>query len=422
MALLFILSPIEILAQNEKPISDFYEFANQEWLDSTMLPENVLVINQVGIVWSEIEKKSIEILTGDASFELDEDHTYALNQLRNFYKSTIHVDECERKRFIEIQNHFPEVFGILFSKITVTPNKEKRIEELIKYLKIAYKEKIQNTDKIGNYYKDLFLEKLDNMKFEMGAPSLSDYPKLPVLSDQSYKDNIRLAEKYKIELEKIHTDWHMPAYEINCYYLPGSNKILIYAGALIDYKENDTYIFATLGRTIAHEMTHAFDNAGRDFDKHGKRINGFRKLFSGGLFSQNDWDDMYEAIIHQYSQYSIQDTLFVDGKKTLQENIADLGGVEVSLLALKLFLSDKYPNISESEKEKITRQYFIEYARSWKEKGNQEFILISMQRIHTPQKFRAIGPVYNQNEFYDIFKIDQESKYYIPEKNRISIW
>lgn len=418
------MSTYRIIAQNDKPISDFYEFVNKEWLESTVLPENSIVINQVGILWEKIEKTSVEILTDKSTYDLDEDHLYALNQLRYFYKSTSEVSENERKRLSEVHKRFPMVFGIIFSKITITPEKEERVREIIKYLIQANRSKITNSNKIGKYYKDLFLAKLDNMKFNIGSPSLSSLPKIPKLSGKSYDDIIRLVEKYELEKEQNKIDWHTPPYETDCFYFSNYNQINIYAGFLLDFNEEDdmVYLFATLGRTIAHEMTHAFDNVGKDFDQNGKRINGLKKLFSGGLFSQNDWEDMYQELIHQYGQYSIHDSLFVDGEKTLQENIADLGGVEVSFMALKLFLAEKHLNYAAEEQTEYLQQYFIYYTRYWKEKGTAEFEIYSVKRIHTPQKFRAIGPVYNQDEFYELFKIAIESEYYIPVAERITIW
>ena len=127
-------------------------------------------------------------------------------------------------------------------------------------------------------------------------------------------------------------------------------------------------------------------------------------------------------MINQFNQYAVQGEYFVDGKKTLQENFADLGGVEVSLLALKVYMNDKYPHYSLEEKSTAIRRYFLSYAQFWKEKATPEFEISSLNRIHTPQKFRAIGPIYNQDEFYEIYLIDIKSKYYIPENLRNSIW
>ncbi len=411
----------EIIAQNNEPISDFYQFANKEWIDNTVLPENYIVINQSGILWEKIENKSIEILTDSLTYGLDEKYLYALQQLRNFYKSTIETSENTQMRVAEVQNNFPMIFGIVFSKITISKQKEEMIKEIIKYLTIAYKHKLENTPIIGNKYKELFLDKLDNLKIEIGAPSLSEFPKIPHLSDNSYSNNLKLVQSYKIEIGKIQTNWKEP-YETDCFYFAGSNKIYIYAGTLFDFEYNDdaAYLFATLGRTIAHEMTHAYDMIGKEYDMTGKKITWLRKMFSGLMFCDDKRDKVYQSLIHQFNNYSYHDSLFVDGNKTLQENYADLGGVDVSILALKFYLKDK--NKSENELDDWLGKYFLYYARFWKEKSTSEFKITTFKRIHTPQKFRAIGTIYNQNEFYRIYNINPESVYFIPESKRVSAW
>lgn len=421
----FLLSFLktEIIAQNSEPISDFYQFANKEWIENTVLTENYIVINQSGILWEKIENKSIEILTDNLTYGLDEEYLYALQQLRSFYKSTSGTIENSKKRVAEVLKNFPMTYGILFSKITISKQKEEMIKEIIKYLTIAYKYKLENTNNIGNKYKDLFLNKLDNLKIEIGAPSLSEFPKIPTLSDNSYSNNLKLAQSYKIEIGKVQTNWKEP-YETDCFYYANSNTINLYAGMLFDFDDGDDieYLFATLGRTIAHEMTHAFDMVGQNYDMNGERISFLKKTFSGLIFCEDNRKEIHRSLIHQFSKYSYHDSLFVNGEKTLQENYADLGGVEVSILALKIYLKDKYKNTSDSEINDSLKKYFLYYARFWKEKGTKEYKILSFKRVHTPQKFRAIGPIYNQNEFYQLYNIDNESEYYIPESIRVSIW
>ncbi len=413
-----------IVAQNKEPISDFYEYANKEWIDSTKIPENGVVVNNMGILWDKITVKSIYILSVDSNFNLDQNYQYLLSQLQNFYKSTTVVSENERERIMIVQKHFPMLFGILFSKITVTPDKEKRTKEIIKYLIKAYIEKIKSSGEIGEYYKELFLAKLDLMEFEIGALALSDFPKLPALSDNSLNENIELSKEYKIEKNKIKSDWNTPPHETDCYYNFYDNKVKIYAGTLFDFNERDDYakLFATIGRTIAHEMTHAFDMVGRNFDQNGKKIKGKNSSLSSERQSSKANSNISKSLIKQFNQYSIRPGLYVNGKKTLQENYADLGGVEISILALKLYLQEKYPTYSDDNSTAALRKYFITYARFWREKATPEFEISSLKRIHTPQKFRAIGPIYNQDELYEIFEIDKNSKYYIPENHRLRIF
>lgn len=396
-----------ILAQEKNPISDFYDYANKEWLDNTTIPENINVINNWGILWDEIIDQSIEILSGDNNYKLDENNQYILTQLRNFYKSATEYSGNERKRVYLVQKHYPMLFGVVFSKITIPQNKEEKIKEIIKYLRIAYKVKIETSTRIKKNNYDFFISRLEEMQFEIGAPEISHLPIMPILSPDSFAINIQKTEKYKLKIKAIIPNWVSPPYETDCCYIGSDNVVRLYAGTMYasNFSNEDDFpmIFATLGRTIAHEMTHAFDSYGKKFNR-------------------NDWKQITEGLINQFNQYAVQEEFFVDGKKTLQENFADLGGVEVSLLALKLFIRENQTPYSEEEELKAIRKYFIAYTEFWKEKTTFEFEISSLKRIHTPQKFRAIGPIYNQNEFYEAYEIDNKSKYYIPENLRLNIW
>lgn len=393
-------------SQLKTKMSDFYEYVNKEWLDKTIISDNMSVVNNWGILWDNIIIKSIEILSGNIHYELDKNNVYILAQLQNFYKSAAENIPDERKRVYFIQKHYPMIFGVIFSKITIPNDKEEKIKELIKYLILAYKLKIENSEHVKEKNIDFFLTVLNNIQFKIGAPDISHLPIMPALSANSLEKNIQLTEDYQSKIKSQKPNWASPPFETDCRYNFNNNTVTLYAGtilALNSSHNNPAELFATIGRTIAHEMTHAFD-------RYGKK------------FNNKDWKHINSSLIKQFNQYAIQDIYFINGRKTLQENFADLGGVEVSLLALKLFLKDENPQCSEEKRLDIIRRYFMAYAEFWREKSTPEFEVSTLNRLHAPQKFRAIGPIYNQDEFYNVFGIDTDSKYYIPNNMRISIW
>ena len=106
----------QTFGQDEDTITDFYEYANKDWLDNTIIPENSVVVNNWGILWNKIINKSIEILANDQTYELDESYLYILIQLQNFYKSTIEYSTDERKRVELVQKHYPMLFGMCIFK------------------------------------------------------------------------------------------------------------------------------------------------------------------------------------------------------------------------------------------------------------------------------------------------------------------
>lgn len=403
----FCFSLNKIHGQEKNKIYDFYEYTNKEWLDHTIISDNKSVINNWGILWDTIIDKSIEILSGNVQYELGKNNEYMLVQLQNFYKSAAENIPDKRKRVYFIQKHYPMIFGVIFSMITIPKDKEEKIIELIKYLTLAYRQKIENSDHIRERNVEFFLSKIDNIQFIIGSPDISHFPIMPLLSVNNLEKNIQLTEGYQEKIKSVRPNWSSPPFETDCRYNSKNNTVKIHAGALFainfSNEDNSVELFATIGRTIAHEMTHALDRYEKKFNK-------------------KDWKNINNSLIDQFNQYTVQDIYFVNGEKTLQENFADLGGVEISLSALQQFIKEKYSQCSEEMELEIIRNYFLAYAKFWREKATPEFEISTLNRIHAPQKFRAIGPIYNQDEFYKAFDIDTKSKYFIPEDMRVTIW
>ena len=414
--------------EQEKKITDFYSYVNKAWIDSTNIPDNHSVVNNWGILWDKITEKSVEILSGEKDYDLDNTHDYTLKQLQYFYRSSMNlVNGGNRVQSVRlIQKHYPIVFGIIFSEITTTNLQKDKIQFIVDYLIKAYEIKIRGCDRLSKYDKDLFLSKLSSMKFEFGAPDLNSFPKIPVHENKSLAKNIELAENYqkhKNTLGSI-TDWQSEPFETHCRYNFHDNKVKLYAGFLFNYafikKDEAEILFATLGRTISHEMTHAFDIVGKKFNENGRKI-WFKRLFYEAFSGRTHWEDINQSLVIQFNHYSIHG-LSVNGKNTLQENFADLGGLENSLFALELYLSDNPAQYPLESRRIITRKFLISCAQFWREKTTPEYERSSLSGLHSPQKFRAIGPLYNSDELYLCFNIDEKSKYYIPKEQRIKIW
>jgi putative endopeptidase len=419
--LIVLILPLNHLnAQKIAFEGDFYEYVVGSWADSIKLEEKIPVINNWGLLWDDIMDKSVEILSTNNNYNLDNQHLELLEKLRVFYSSTADYSTSKRKRVRLVQETLPMHFGVIFSKVTIDNAKMEIVNQLIDYTKQAYELKINNSDKICDAYRAMFLAKLKNMNFIIGAPDISVLPKLPEFTPEDLKQNVKIAQKLQENMtNESLLLWNNPPFETDCRYNYGSNAVILYAGILYNEDVSDySTLFATIGRTIAHEITHAFDETGKDFDKDGNNVK--RSLKS--KYTEKQMKTTYNELIDQYDGYYVHKDIKVDGKKTAQENYADLGGIEVSLFALELYQTENFPEKTKKVKDKEIAKYFKEFANFWREKSTVDFVKASVTRMHTPQKFRAIGVIYNQDEFYNLYEVSKSDKYYIPSEQRVKIW
>ena len=423
--IILVLSYIVTLsAQDIDKISDFYEYVNLDWFNTTKISGKEVVINEAGLQWETVKSKSIALLSDTTTVELDNLHLYTLTQLRSYYSALINSGLDPKTSFEEMQEKFPMIFGIVWSEIHYSDESKMKLSTLYEYTHDAYQKAIETSTWLDDYHKALFLNKLMSMTLKSGAPNLTEYPKLPTLVGLSLEEMTSLINTYTSTPQDPETHWPTSPCEPDCFYLPGQNRIIINAGVLLDLDTSriSARTFATIGRTIAHEMTHAFDAIGQDYDGSGRKIGVFKKLLRRGYFQGNPMDHNSRSIINQYSNFEIGVGLNVNGKKTLLESHADIAGVEVSYQAFKMFLHAEFPDMSKVERDTELRSFFISNAQMWREISTDDFKRKSLERIHAPQKFRATGPIYNQDDFYTLFDIDPESAYYLSADQRVNIW
>lgn len=415
---------LTLSAQDLDGISDFYDYVNRDWIDSTEFSDRSIVINEAGLQWETVQGKSIAILADTATFGLNEQYLHTLAQLRCYYTVLLESGLDAATSFQQVQDQFPMIFGIVWSEIHYSPEQELKLSRLYEYTHNAYRHAIESSTWLDSYHQELFLNKLRCIELHSGAPTLTDYPKIPNLTSLSLAEMTTLINIHESVPQSSDIYWPTSPCEPHCFYQPGQNRIIINAGALLglDSSRIGAKTFAIIGRTIAHEMTHAFDDIGEDYDETGRRIGFINKIYRGGFLRESPMDHNRRAIMDQYDQFTLGVGRSVSGKKTLLENHADIAGVEVSYHAFKFFLDTEYPDLSEEQRDIELRNYFIGYAQMWREISTDDFKLKTLERIHAPQKFRAIGPIYNQDDFYTLFDIDPISSYYIPADQRVKIW
>ena len=217
------------------------------------------------------------------------------------------------------------------------------------------------------------------------------------------------------------TEWDMTPQTYNAYYNPSNNEIVLPAGifAVPGYKDeelDDALVYGyAAASTIGHEITHGFDDQGRQYDEAGNLKNWWNKK------DEEEFNSRAKAIINQFSEFNPVDTLHINGNATQGENIADLGGMLLGLDAFRKTEAFK-------KNEKIAglnqlQRYFLGYALGWMYQERKERLANQvMTDVHAPAKERVNGPVVNIPEFYEAFGIKKGDKMYRADSLRVNIW
>ncbi len=246
-------------------------------------------------------------------------------------------------------------------------------------------------------------------------------------SNNSYYENYRDAAIFnlKYELAKIgkpadKDEWHMHPHTVNAYYHPLLNEIVFPAGILqppFFYSDADDAVnYGAIGVVIGHEMTHGFDDQGRKFDKNGNLNDWWT-----GTDAKN-FEERSSVLEEQFNRIKISGDLYADGKLSLGENIADLGGVNIALQALRKAWGLTAPD-PETDGFTPLQRFFLSYAHIWANNiRKKEMIRLTKEDVHSLGINRVNGPLPNVESFLEAFNIRAGEKIYLPVQERASIW
>jgi putative endopeptidase len=271
------------------------------------------------------------------------------------------------------------------------------------------------------------IAKLEKMNVKIGYPDKwIDYTSLDITRDSYYQNVLNSAKfEMKKQMAKIgkpvdKDEWHMTPQTVNAYYNPNLNEI-VFPAAILQYpffqlNADDAVNYGSIGVVIGHEMTHGFDDQGRQYDKEGN----LRDWWAPG--DADRFKEKIQPLIDQYSKFVAIKDMKVNGDLTVGENIADVGGLIVALNALKMsFDKDKMP-------EKIDgfsweQRFFLSYAQVWRNNIRDEELIKRLKTdVHSPGKFRTNGATANLDEFYSAFGIQPGGEYYLAPEQRAKIW
>lgn len=321
-----------------------------------------------------------------------------------------------------------EALGQLFVKEYFNETAKKRYVDLVENIRDAYKERLEKLTWMSDNTKLKAYGKLAKISKKVGYPDKwKDFSALKI-NKESFVINMQRAAQWwnQYRINKLgkpvdRNEWEMTPQTYNAYYNPGNNEIVLPAGIFSvpgakDADLDDALIYGYAGAsTIGHEITHGFDDQGRQYDEAGNLKNWWNK---------NDADQFKnraDGIIKQFNEMIPVDNLHINGSATQGENIADLGGMLLGLNAFKkttAFKSGKKIN-------GLTplQRYFLGYAYGWLYEVRKESLSSQvLTDVHSPAKERVNGPIVNIPEFYEAFNITKGDKMYRADSLRVNIW
>ncbi|PLX19235.1 MAG: peptidase M13 [Marinilabiliales bacterium] len=320
-----------------------------------------------------------------------------------------------------------DAIGKKFSEKYFPAEAKTRMVELVENLRIALGERIEDLEWMSEETKVKAKDKLASVNVKIGYPDKwEDFSNLEVGQD-AYVLNVLEANKFwkQKNLAEIgqpvdKSEWFFPAHTVNAYYAPTLNEICFPAGILqppFFYLDGDDAInYGAIGMVIGHEMSHGFDDRGRLYDKNGNLESWWTEQDS------KRFEERTEVLVEQHNNIVIIDDLHADGKLTLGENIADLGGLNIALTA---FRNAQKENPQPEVIDGFTKEqrFFLAYARVWANNmRDKEKIRYTKEDEHPIPVNRVNAPLANMPEFHAAFGVKQGDALFISEDERASIW
>ena len=338
-------------------------------------------------------------------------------------------DAIEKRALDFVSEELGEIVGKVYVEKNFSAEAKKNTEEMIKYIKIAFQNRIKNLTWMSEETKKAALEKLSKINSKIGYPNVwRDFASLKLNPEDTLYGQISTIKKwyYSYDLKKVgkpvdKNEWGMDAHEVNAYYSPTENEIVFPAGILqrpfYSFESQPGVNFGGIGAVIGHEATHGFDVNGASYDGDGNAKEWWKKE------DKDRFDAATKKLADQFSKYTVANGVHLNGVLTLTENIADLGGTNIAYDALQLYLKDHPEKNVKFEGYTQEELFFMSYARSWREKITDESLKnLVKSDPHSPPYYRVNGVLENMDTFHELFKTKKGDKLYKEPKDRIKIW
>ena len=328
----------------------------------------------------------------------------------------------------QVERVMGEALGKIYAEKYFPEAAKQRMLTLIKNLQIALGERIAAQDWMDDSTKVNALLKLNTFYVKVGYPDKwTDLSKLEIDPAKSFYDNMQACAKFWNAHNIEHTvgkpvdrdDWHMTPQTVNAYYNPTTNEICFPAGILqypfFDMTADDAFNYGAIGVVIGHEMTHGFDDQGRQFDKDGNMHDWWKEADGKNFTERTDkYADFFSAI-------KVLPDLNGNGRLTLGENLADHGGLQVAWTAYKN--ATKRNPLGEKNGLTADQRFFHAYAGVWA--GNiteAEIRNRTKSDPHSLGRWRVNGALPHIDAWYEAFGVKEGDKMFIPKQERLELW
>ena len=323
---------------------------------------------------------------------------------------------------------FSEPLGKKYSEKYFDSDSKKKAVEILENIADAYAEIISEQTWMSDETKKIALEKLDVMKYKMGYPKVwKDYSDMPIDKEKSYfENNLAIAEYFHQRMlkERYNKDvdryeWAMSPQTVNACAIPTMNEICFPAGILqppfFSKDADDASNYGAIGVIIGHEITHHFDTCGRQYNKDGNYCE---------WWSDEDakkFEELTKNTLNRFNSLDVLPFTKCNGKLTLDENIADGGGLMIAFRALKKVMENKEDEMIDGYDWK--QRFFISYAQVWCGVDTEEIIRNSvMNNTHSVNYIRVNGTLPMINEWYDAFGCEKCDKLFVDSDKRNLVW
>jgi len=333
------------------------------------------------------------------------------------------------KRVIQMEeNLMGEMLGQLYVKEFFNETAKKRYTLMVDAIKESLKDRISKLSWMSDSTKTKAYRKLATMKSKVGYPDKWKDFSVMEIGNESFVKNYINANLWwhqyrynKLGKPVDRDEWDMTPQTYNAYYNPSNNEIVLPAGIFTipgyrDEEVDDAVVYGYGGAsTIGHEITHGFDDEGRQFDEKGNLVSWWTKS------DETSFNTKADVMVQQFNAFEPVKGYHINGKATLGENIADLGGILLGIEAFKKTIQYK-ENKSIAGYTPMQR-YFLGYALGWLGHTREEQLKNRLLTdVHSPAKYRVNGPFMDVDEFYTTFHIKAGTKMFVADSARVRIW